>query len=97
MKNSNLSFVEAKSFVQGIKDISPLSIRNIGAAYCTIDVEVAPTQRVSNFFSRHWTWIWTAIFIPVGGYVWKNTARNVRWMNSTKSRITSRGKMSKSK
>jgi hypothetical protein len=71
MKNSNLSFVEAKSFVQGIKDISPLSIRNIGAAYCTIDVEVAPTQRVSNFFSRHWTWIWTAIFIPVGGYVWK--------------------------
>ncbi len=36
-----------------------------------INVEITLAQRFSSFFSKHWTWLWAAILVPVGGYVWK--------------------------
>jgi len=35
-----------------------------------IVVDVTAGQRVKDFFSENWKWLWTAIFVPIFGYFW---------------------------
>ena len=36
-----------------------------------IVVEITLAYRISNFFSKHWKWLWAAILVPVVGYLWR--------------------------
>jgi hypothetical protein len=40
-----------------------------------IGVEVTPGQQASEFLAKNWQWLWAAILIPLGGWLWK------RWKN----------------
>jgi hypothetical protein len=35
----------------------------------TIAVNVTLSQRVSSFFANNWQWLWTAILIPIIGWL----------------------------
>ena len=36
-----------------------------------ITVEVTTGQRVSRFVANNWQWLWTAILIPIVGWLWR--------------------------
>lgn len=36
-----------------------------------IDVNVTATQKIGRFFINNWEWLWAAILVPVGGWLWK--------------------------
>jgi len=36
----------------------------------TIDVQVTSQERLSFFFTENWQWLWTAILIPIVGWLW---------------------------
>lgn len=36
-----------------------------------IDVRVTWQERLSLFFTENWQWLWTAILIPIVGWLWK--------------------------
>jgi hypothetical protein len=36
-----------------------------------IDVNVTWQQKVSLFFKSDWQWLWAAVLVPLGGWVWK--------------------------
>jgi len=40
-----------------------------------IDVEVTWHQRVFSFVENNWQWLWTAILIPIVGWLWKRKKR----------------------
>jgi hypothetical protein len=47
---------------------TPRSVRTFDR---TIDVTVTPTQKIKIFVKSNWQWLWAAILIPVGGWLWK--------------------------
>ncbi len=36
-----------------------------------VQVEITVPQRVSGFIQNNWQWLWAAVVVPVGGYLWK--------------------------
>ena len=36
-----------------------------------IEVNVTATQKIILFFKNNWQWLWAAILLPVGGWLWK--------------------------
>lgn len=36
-----------------------------------IEVEVTWGQKVSLFIEKNWQWLWAAVLVPVGGWLWK--------------------------
>lgn len=49
--------------------------KNLSRAIRTIDktilVRISFVKWVSNFTSKNWQWLWTALLIPVGSWLWK--------------------------
>ena len=43
----------------------------------SIEVEVTAGQWASEFFGKNWQWLWAAILLPIGGWLWK------RWRGKT--------------
>jgi hypothetical protein len=40
-----------------------------------INIRVTFMDRVSSFAGRNWTWLWSAILIPLAGYLWRRRRR----------------------
>ena len=36
-----------------------------------INVEVTWNQWIFQFFNDDWQWLWTALMVPIGGWLWK--------------------------
>ena len=36
-----------------------------------IEVEVTAGQRASEFFGKNWQWLWAALLLPIGGWLWR--------------------------
>lgn len=36
----------------------------------TIMVEVPPSQKVGDFVTNNWQWLWTVIVVPLAGWIW---------------------------
>lgn len=41
-----------------------------------IEVQVTPKQRVLGFVRNNWQWLWTALLLPIGGWLWKKRRAN---------------------
>lgn len=37
----------------------------------TIQVEVTGRQMVLDFIKKNWQWLWAAVLVPLGGWLWK--------------------------
>ena len=42
----------------------------------SIEVSVTTPQKISLFFKNNWQWLWAAIFVPLGGWLWQRKAVN---------------------
>jgi len=42
-----------------------------------IEVNVTATQNLSLFFKNNWQWLWAAILLPVGGWLWKRRKKQL--------------------
>jgi len=42
-----------------------------------IEVNVTATQKISLFFKNNWQWLWAAILLPVGGWLWKRRKKQL--------------------
>jgi hypothetical protein len=47
-----------------------------------IEVTVTRTQKLFNFFKNNWQWVWTAILIPIMGWLWKRKKLLTKQINS---------------
>jgi len=47
---------------------TPRVIRTFDAV---IEVNVTTTQKLGMFFGNNWQWLWAAILLPVGGWLWR--------------------------
>jgi hypothetical protein len=41
----------------------------------TIEVQVTPAQRAKDFAKDNWQWLWTAILIPIGAWLFKKSKK----------------------
>lgn len=47
------------------------SRRDIETYDTTIDVQVTPKQQLRQFVGKNWQWLWSALLIPLLGWLWK--------------------------
>lgn len=47
----------------------------------TITVEVGFGKRAFGFVTNNWQWLWTAVFIPLGAWLWKKKRWPPAWLN----------------
>lgn len=43
-----------------------------------IEVKVTVPQRLGGFLRENWEWLWTALLVPVGGWIWRRVRRGRR-------------------
>jgi hypothetical protein len=51
---------------------TPISLRTYNR---TIEVKITTYQRTVRFVAGNWQWLWTAILVPVGTYMWNRKRR----------------------
>lgn len=50
----------------------------IQTLYEVIEVQVTWQQRVSGFVAEHWKWLWTAIVVPLVGWLWERRKQRTK-------------------
>jgi hypothetical protein len=49
----------------------PQALKLLRARYTVRAVQVPWTSRVSSFFDKNWQWLWGAIFVPLGLWIYR--------------------------